>query len=1087
MKRRNVVQHDPGVPVLPVLLVVLVAALVLTAMAAPAMAAPPGQDKKSNGLTPTIDLSIAGNVVEYQGAIFIQGPLPVATGTGTFSPFVRTSGQNDVQKNYNTDFRPIQEGFDTDKNTQWTHSLQLKDVPIVEYEYPAGTTNYYYEFNGDINQVNGRSLLSIDELRVFTAGPGGDNLHMYNDGTKTFDDPGVAVALEWNLDGITEDAWIKLDYALEAGSGKSDLTVLAPVEFFPADKNVYVIFVTKSGVVYPHNDGFEEWAVEIVEKGSLEVTKDVIWNGVTPDGTTFEICITGPSYPDGDCKTTTGGTLLWEDLVPGEYIVTETSPGSEWEVPVITGSPATVVGDEVATATVTNEHKLGCLSIEKIVNWNGVPMDTDQKFYVDVYTSSMVYVDTLEFDYDGSTECLGDLVPGDYYIKEQSPGPAWDVCGDGVTVTVVAGDECPCCSAFATITNTHKLGCLEVTKIVDWGMCDENEAQTFEVCITGPSYPGGSCKCIDFDGGTVVWEDLIPGEYTVSETDPGSAWMVCIDGSPVTVEPDGDCAEATVTNTYVPATIGDFVWEDMDADGIQDAGEPGVAGVQVTLFDGSSMKVAETATDANGYYLFNCLKPGSYYLNFDLPDGWRFSPANQGADDAKDSDADPYTGDTTMTTLSAGETDLTWDAGMFKPVDICVRKFQDDERDKTYDGDEELLEGWEIKLWTGVDGPSEVIACGLTDCEGMVCFTDLEPGKYWVSETIKGGWYPTNIDFQVDSLGVIYVGVLLSGDEATVDFGNFQPVKVCAYKFEDVNENGIREPCEQMLEGWKMTLWIDDDDCDGKDAPTLPVAWGYTDENGKVCFDTYMSEYMCGELLMPGKYWLSEDIQEGWVPTNADLIVDSLAIKEVGVLIPGQLAKEYFGNYYPRNEWCGYTIGFWKNNIYKYNEEWTNGRQVPDWFFEGIDPCAVCMDVDPAFCSGCCGWEHVYGLIADYDASDAQEKAVAQMLAMKLTELYVEGDFGNYVIDYNRYKWYDCDACGWVYEDCYWVLKDASKCIGGNPMNVGDLWELIEDLYCDKDYSAAQELADCINNYKWGCEDYDGYDNGVICTCEENS
>ncbi|WP_319643689.1 hypothetical protein [Methanovulcanius yangii] len=50
--------------------------------------------------------------------------------------------------------------------------------------------------------------------------------------------------------------------------------------------------------------------------GSLEVTKDVIWNGVTPDGTLFEICITGPSYPSGDCKSTTGGVLRWDDLIP---------------------------------------------------------------------------------------------------------------------------------------------------------------------------------------------------------------------------------------------------------------------------------------------------------------------------------------------------------------------------------------------------------------------------------------------------------------------------------------------------------------------------------------------------------------------------------------------------------------------------------------------------------------------------------------------------------------------------------------------------------------------------------------------------
>ena len=32
-----------------------------------------------------------------------------------------------------------------------------------------------------------------------------------------------------------------------------------------------------------------------------------------------------------------------------------------------------------------------------------------------------------------------------------------------------------------------------------------------------------------------------------------------------------------------PAALGNFVWEDLNANGIQDAGEPGIAGVEVTL------------------------------------------------------------------------------------------------------------------------------------------------------------------------------------------------------------------------------------------------------------------------------------------------------------------------------------------------------------------------------------------------------------------------------------------------------------------------------------------------------------------------
>jgi hypothetical protein len=51
--------------------------------------------------------------------------------------------------------------------------------------------------------------------------------------------------------------------------------------------------------------------------------------------------------------------------------------------------------------------------------------------------------------------------------------------------------------------------------------------------------------------------------------------------------------------------IGDFVWRDTNGNGVQDAGEPGIANVAVTLTrtDPSSPLSAQTFTDANGFYL----------------------------------------------------------------------------------------------------------------------------------------------------------------------------------------------------------------------------------------------------------------------------------------------------------------------------------------------------------------------------------------------------------------------------------------------------------------------------------------------------
>ncbi|WP_319643681.1 hypothetical protein [Methanovulcanius yangii] len=71
---------------------------------------------------------------------------------------------------------------------------------------------------------------------------------------------------------------------------------------------------------------------ERVHPRLLEVTKDVIWNGVTPDGTLFEICITGPSYPSGDCKSTPAAPEMGRPDSRHLH-VTESALGSEWEVP----------------------------------------------------------------------------------------------------------------------------------------------------------------------------------------------------------------------------------------------------------------------------------------------------------------------------------------------------------------------------------------------------------------------------------------------------------------------------------------------------------------------------------------------------------------------------------------------------------------------------------------------------------------------------------------------------------------------------------------------------------------------------------
>ncbi|WP_434040874.1 MULTISPECIES: SdrD B-like domain-containing protein [Sorangium] len=79
-----------------------------------------------------------------------------------------------------------------------------------------------------------------------------------------------------------------------------------------------------------------------------------------------------------------------------------------------------------------------------------------------------------------------------------------------------------------------------------------------------------------------------------------------------------------VCYTTPKGSIGDKVWFDANADGLEDASEPGISGVVVDLFgdgncDGSAdgSPLGTTATDANGFYRFGELEAGCYAVAVD--------------------------------------------------------------------------------------------------------------------------------------------------------------------------------------------------------------------------------------------------------------------------------------------------------------------------------------------------------------------------------------------------------------------------------------------------------------------------------------
>ena len=77
---------------------------------------------------------------------------------------------------------------------------------------------------------------------------------------------------------------------------------------------------------------------------------------------------------------------------------------------------------------------------------------------------------------------------------------------------------------------------------------------------------------------------------------------------------------------YAPKiSIGDFVWNDLNYNGIQDAGESGVEDIVVELFNNIGEKIAATFTNASGFYIFDNLPAGRYSLRMIQPQNFLFT------------------------------------------------------------------------------------------------------------------------------------------------------------------------------------------------------------------------------------------------------------------------------------------------------------------------------------------------------------------------------------------------------------------------------------------------------------------------------
>ncbi len=276
-------------------------------------------------------------------------------------------------------------------------------------------------------------------------------------------------------------------------------------------------------------------------------------------------------------------------------------------------------------------------------------------------------------------------------------------------------------------------------------------------------------------GGTYSFTGVTPGTDTVVFTAPAGDSFATASTDSVTIT-SGSTATA-FASVYTQATVTGTVFTDTNADGVQNTGELGLAGVTVNLLASNGSVLATTTTGANGGYSFTGVTPGSDTIQIVAPAGDQLSTAG-----------------TDAVTLVGGGT-AGFNAGVFMPGSISGTVFLDSNADGTRQTGEAGLAGVTVKL---VSSTGSLLATTSTGSGGSYSFTGITPGTDTVSFTA-----PAGDRFSTPSSDVV---TIVSGSTGTANAGVYAPASVTGTVFADSNADGVQQSSEAGLSGVTVNL-----------------------------------------------------------------------------------------------------------------------------------------------------------------------------------------------------------------------------------------------------------------------------------------
>ncbi|MEG5163983.1 SdrD B-like domain-containing protein [Microcoleus sp. AT3-A2] len=277
-------------------------------------------------------------------------------------------------------------------------------------------------------------------------------------------------------------------------------------------------------------------------------------------------------------------------------------------------------------------------------------------------------------------------------------------------------------------------------------------------------------------------------ERTISQVLPGPGII------PVQLPP-------TVTFGNAPAGIQGTKFNDLNANGIRDTGEPGLPNVQIFIDTNNNSTVEpgepSTLTNAGGNFVFPGLLPGSYTVREISPAG--FSPTT----------ANPVV----VTLTGTNATVLFGNTPIPPGGQIIGCKYLDVDNDGFRDGSEPSMQNVRIYIDANSNGQLDAgEPTTLTDRNGEFRFTNLPAGLYRIREERANGpgTEPLERDFPQStppgSISLLDVNLGPGETWACAQVGNTPLYEIPIFKFRDDNANGIQDGGEVALSGIPFIL-----------------------------------------------------------------------------------------------------------------------------------------------------------------------------------------------------------------------------------------------------------------------------------------